>query len=200
LLPHDWPSVNLLPYLLLENEWLLGSVLILAGLIVAAVLTARGRKVGLIVAALGVIAILLATVVHTGREQVLTRTRAVSEIIMPPIRDMDAFRDALAPSVIFTIPHVPDFSYDREEIIALAGRVSERYTTEVFARTALKAHMVEPGHGRTYIAIWMLFDEVGQVKTNWVLDWRRGDDGEYRISRIEWLGLNNNEPRPSVLP
>jgi hypothetical protein len=189
--PTDWPDPPLLNRLLLENPWPLAIAFAAVAVVMFLVAGRRDdhrlRNLAAVPAGLAVGVIALGGMVTTEREQLEARTRALAEAVAEPF-DLDAVRE-------LTTEDARLLKWNREQMIAIARHAADRVTIDGYTVTNLMAHPESDRYGRTYIAAFGRAESSrrggGRFKTSWMLRWRRGDDGAWRLSEVEDVEVNN---------
>jgi hypothetical protein len=210
---NDWPNPPLLNYLLLENPWPLFAVLVVAGLM--GVVYAVRRKMYRLalgctaVIAVGIALVPLASMVQTDREQLIMRTAALANAVVPKF-DAGRLGELLAPIVTFSVKDMTPMSSSKQELLALAERAHRRYTFEKSAVTALDARQLSDTTGKSDLSVRvevaakpdssMAIFGSGPVATRWMLDWQQNAQGKWMLSGVRWLQVNGREPAESMVP
>lgn len=188
--PENWPEPPLLSSLLLENPWPL--MVALAAVAVGMYLVAGRRDdrrlrmltaVPLVLAG-GVYG--LASAVTTDREQLEANTLALAEAVTEPF-DLETLK-------ALTTEDARLLRWNREQLIAIARAAADRVTLDGYTVTNLMVEPPSEQYGRTYIAALgraATRRGGGSFRTRWMLRWRRGEDGKWRLSEVEKVHVNN---------
>lgn len=205
-------SPSLVPYLLLENPWILAGLLIVAAGAAFVVLNNRRRAraalaTGGLLALLGVGVIALAMLVTTDREQVGSSTR---ELIHAIARAEPGPVDRLLSEIAtLAIEGALRDEFDKEQIIGLVRDAAAR--DGVYDAGGANVAAVE--HRIREVRIGLESDVIARSQVNvvvtpsitniptgtwWELDWDKHPDGAWRVRRIElvWVaGVRSIGPR-----
>lgn len=190
--PPDWPEPSLFQSYVLESPWALAVALLAlaVGLFVAGGRRDQARlqwsSLVPLLAAVGVLAVSYA--VETDRERIAGQTRALAEAVADPF-DAEAMRSRLTEDVYLL------GLGGRDVLMRVAERASERVRIRRYSVMDLRVHVQGARSGRSYIAVWA-DTEGGQrypggwFRTQWLLNWRKEADGEWRLSGVDRVFAN----------
>lgn len=190
-------------HLLLENPWPLVIVLICA----AAVLRVIGRrhdKRALNVAALltllaagGVIA--LAHFVATPRERVTAATHALLDATAD--NDPATIERLLAPRIVLT-DEAGNVKVSVGELRPRLDRALEKFPINSQRAKTLMVETRGDGFASAHLALRTGFADNAYppAHTQWRLEWRRGEDGAWRLVEVRWLKWMGRTPPWHGLP
>lgn len=195
----DWPPPPLLTHWLLESPWLVCIALLTVAVALWLVGWRRAQRrpviAGAIAAVLAGIVLLIAALVETDRERMARRTRELVRAAVTPV-NLDTFRETLSENASF-------FGRDREQIVSTLERSAGRWRVRQAYITRLETHQDDESHGQTYFSVITPLDTSfggGSAQTRWLLSWTKEPDGQWRVTRIKWLTLNDRDARESDLP
>ncbi len=188
----------ILPYLVLEEPWML--MLTLAGVgVVLWVIGGQRASRRLRWASLGLIAssggvYVLATVVQTDRERLITATQSLVEATAP--LDASTIRSRLGPHATLSGPDGDPWLPAGELLDELESAL-RRYEVEEHRIASVGA---EAGDrvGRSVLDLRTTMEDSVYaglpVRTVWVLTWTREPDGRWRVSDLRWMQVNGQRP------
>jgi hypothetical protein len=148
---------------------------------------------------------LVALVVATPREQVHERTRLLLERAAPtgePAEvDIDALRQLFTSGAVLLHP-TRGHGIPVTELLDAAARFGTLSRIDRHRLSAFSGGLRPDGQVSSVIDVTSFGGQVGVPRpTRWRLTWRLGDDGAWRISRVEWLDHPHGlSPNPAVLP
>lgn len=191
------PAPPALEHYLLENPWPLVIVLVVAALVAAALLNrrARGRQAllaagGLLIVAGAVIA--AAALVTTTRETLIQRTRELVDATAKA--DIAALQDMLASDV-----ELRTFFFDRgrprgELLDDVRRYMGQEYPVQSHREDSAQATIDGRNAARTQVHVVVRAREVTMydvpVGSWWRIEWRKDDDGQWRVRGLECLQLD----------
>jgi hypothetical protein len=195
----DWPDPPLVTHAIFESPWLVCIALLTTAVALTLVGYRRAQRgpvlAGAVAAGLAVLVVVIASLVTTGRERMLDRTRKLVQAAIVPV-NLDAFGEILSRDVEF-------FGRGYDQILATLDRSTDRWRVRQAYITRLAVHQDSETRGQTYLSVVTRLDTSlggGSAQTRWLLHWRRESDDRWRISRIEWLTLNDRDAREGDLP
>ena len=195
----DWPPPPFFTHAFFENPWLLCIGLLTLAAAMALIGYRQARRGPMIAGAaalvLAGIVLLVALMVTTDRERMVQRTRSLVKAAIVPV-DLGEFREILSRDVEL-------FGRGYEQIIDTLDRSTHRWRVRQAYITRLKVHQSDENRGQTYLSVVTRLDTSiggGSAQTRWLLHWRKEADGAWRITRIEWVSLNDRDARESDLP
>jgi hypothetical protein len=198
----------LLEHLLLESPWLLISMLACLGLtliLITAVKGSRQKAVwGLTFLTLGAGTYLLSAMVVTNREHVAEATKTLLVSTAP--FDQISLGTLLDTHITITGPntesennftpnktHTSDTAWQASKSDVLT-RLKTACTTFPLTQNVLKELEVESisdTHARSHFVALSVATN-GRARTRWLLDWKKNADGNWVVTRVQWL----NEKHP----
>ena len=174
-------------HLLFETPWWLPTVVIGVGAVIAYTANKRRemklRTAGLVVIALGVGLALVSHFVDTDQERAVKRTKQI--VTSFEKKDWATMRDLMHPRVSLSIANVPLTLYsDRDQIVARAQDVSDRYGFHSVTITSLEARQDQTG-GRP-------------IPSTWEFEWLESANGWalYKIRAIQVAGQQSDRIEP----
>ncbi|MFP4223848.1 MAG: DUF4440 domain-containing protein [Phycisphaeraceae bacterium] len=194
-------SGSLLPYLLFEQPWPLIAVgLVLAFLvwIIAGRVARFGwRWASLALLALAVGVWVLAWVVDTPREQVRESTRTLIQATAAPA-EVEQFFALLAPDMTLRGPD-GEVWYDAQEVRDTLAPVLRRYEVDAQSIHGLQIEVQGEDAARALLQLRTEVDAYGlSARTRWILTWRRGEDGAWRLVDMQWLRVQGRPPERGI--
>jgi hypothetical protein len=138
---------------------------------------------------------LLSRIVTTGREAMTARSRTLVESTQPP--DLAGFRGHFAPTATLVRA---DGSHlmDAPMIVATVERILQQYRVSDHEIQKLDAEDFGNGRGETDLVVRTRASDI-PVWNRFAITWTRNADGQWVVSKIRWVELNNQEP-PSRVP
>jgi ketosteroid isomerase-like protein len=197
--PGDWQP-PLLEHLTLENPWPLAGALAAVAVAVFLVMGRRGNRRGQMFAlipllpAVGVIVV--AQVIETEREAMAAGTRAAIAAVTEPFNEAALSGDFTDAAQLV----VGDYNLQREGMLTLARLTLQKTPITGTWVTRLDAREVTPNTGQVALVVLAQIKDAGAVKMRWLLDWRRGEDGRWRMSRATLETVNDQAAQGSQLP
>lgn len=182
---------------LLEDPW--PAVVVLGCVAFALLVTGMRRNRGAWHVAAGVAALaaggvyVLAATVQTDRERVEQRTRELVAATAP--LDAPTLRQLIDDQATVTLPG--------GEPLRLAGVLSDelisavdRFAVESQSIRGLHVEAPQPGAATARLDVRTVLggDVHYPVRTEWLITWRRGDDGRWRVAAVQWLEFQNRPP------
>ncbi|MCA9282970.1 MAG: hypothetical protein H6812_05570 [Phycisphaeraceae bacterium] len=176
-------------------------VLIIASFIVFTILSKRGRaRASWIALSVGVLlaagAFLTARMVTTDREHIAAGARAfVAAVARTDTRQVsNLLDDRLVVTVNGSIaPYV-----DKDRVVTAASTLGHygirRASTRIDAVSVQRA-----GSGKADIGVLVTTESAGNATSTWTLEWRKGPDGSWRITALDWRTINGQSPSLSML-
>lgn len=197
--PLDWPPPPPFTHYVMENPWPLAACLFTAAVALLLIGYRRGGAPPRIVAGVIGIAtigfIALSMVIKTDREVMADRTRALVNAAVLPV-DIDTFRETLSRESRF-------FGRDYEQILSTIQTATDHWRVKQAFITNLLARRDGDTRGRTYLSVITRIDTSiggGSAQTRWLLHWQKEPDGAWRVTRIDWLSLNDRDASEGDLP
>lgn len=181
------PDPPMLSHFLLVNPWPLSLSLAAAAIVLAWIARQRGAgklataALVLILAALAVQ--VAATMVQTGREEVITETQSFLDTTAP--LNVDAFAARLDSRITVNVPSGPWLTGDAA-IVARLRREAGKFVIQRQVILHIEAEMRGDNAART------LFDvrtetSAGSFPSRWMITWVRFTGDPWQILSIEWL-------------
>jgi hypothetical protein len=185
------PSAPAIERLLLANPWPATTVLVLLAIAVFVVLNARGKlRQGAIaagvLAALAALAFGLSTLIETDREALKMQTNAlVSAVIQVDRPEMEKL---LEDDLSMRATRIPRNADKQQVINTVESVLGGLYQVTDHDILETQAAIYGPRVGSTQVRV-RVASEFGALPSWWRIDWKRGDDGFWRASRIEALWI-----------
>ena len=189
-------------HLLFETPWWLPTVVIGVGAVIAYTANKRRemklRTAGLVVIARGVGLALVSYFVDTDQERAVKRTKQI--VTSFEKKDWATMRDLMHPRVSLSIANVPLTLYsDRDQIVARAQDVSDRYGFHSVTITSLEARQ-----DQTIITVSLSLltvqDQTGgrPIPSTWEFEWLESANGWalYKIRAIQVAGQQSDRIEP----
>lgn len=206
------PASDYLSYLFLENPWILAVILTLCAAIVGTLGWRFGRHgmmifaLASLLAAVGIVA--MAKLVQTDREAVHRQAVELVEIAITP-SDTEALANLLDENVTLQVAGATIHTH-REQLIRQIQRVDGSYDITRWSVLLWRIESQPQDRWRVKLTISTTLRIPGDplfssgdgqaVTTDWEMIWLRSTDDAWRLSRINWTGLNGREPSKSLLP
>jgi hypothetical protein len=197
---------------LFESYWpglvLFGALALIFGF---RALQSRNGRLGVaaaLAAALAIAVVPLTLVVETTREALIARTRQLVRIAVPdPKIDYDALTAMTTAEANLLVGKNPDAVADgREQLLDTARRAERQYRVEHHGIRRVEARRIEPNHGQSFLRLTTALSRSGGagltvgLSTEWLIDWRRDEDQNWRITRITLLTIAGRRASADQLP
>lgn len=185
------PPAPAMERLLLANPWPAVIVLILLAIAAFVILNARGRlRQGSIAA--GILLVLaglafgIATLVQTDHENLKAQTRAlVSAVVEVNRSEMENLLDE---DLTMRATRLPANADKQQVIDTVESVLGNQYRASDHDILELQAAIFGPRVASTQVRV-RVASEFGAIPSWWRIDWKRGDDGQWRATRIEALWI-----------
>ncbi|MFA9477024.1 DUF4440 domain-containing protein [Phycisphaerales bacterium AB-hyl4] len=189
-------------HLLLERPWPLVVALLVGAILIRYVARQRRQPVmghvalGLAIAAGGVLA--LAWTVTTDRQLLERHTRQLVAATESP-GDFSVIDRLLAPDAVLTGPD-GDVWMNLSAIRNQLEQAIDRYTIDDQIIRDIGAEVTGDNRARSAFDLRTYSGAQAGLPTRstWTLHWRRGDDGEWRITRVQWDSFMDRPPSRSL--
>jgi len=186
---------------LFEKPISTAAVILIATLIVFFILNQRARaRAAWTAAAVGVLiaaaAFMTARLVTTDREHMVAGARAfVAAVASTNTREVsNLLDDRLVVTLNGSVVPFVDKEYVINRAASLGSYGIKRASTRIDAVATTRT-----GAGRTDIGVLATTESAGNTTTTWSLEWRKGAEGQWRITTLDWRTILGQPPTQSML-
>ncbi|MFG0252102.1 MAG: hypothetical protein ACF8NJ_04430 [Phycisphaerales bacterium JB038] len=186
----------------LENPWPVGVLALAAALIALYLLSQLGKaRQGLLTAIVLVVVaaavFTLAPRVETSREAVMQRSGRLVDAAA--VGEEATVADLLSEEVRLRVADNP-LSLGRDTILALVRRVGRDRLIASHSVNDTRAGRAQPTRLTSQVQVSAVAaGGGGAMPTWWQLEWKRSEDGAWRVEEIIWLTLGPNRPSAALL-
>ena len=191
----DPPSSGLITRYVLENPWPLGIALVLLAIVLAWVAVRQGRSSTYAVAAaailLGIIVLSVGTAITTpGEHGKRITTMLVDKVVENDLTEAAAALFDDSATLSFGSPNNPglDIEYIRSMIDSVPAYKIHSNTIRM-----LDGFSESSDSAIVHLGCFTETD-FGYAPTTWILRVERQDDGQWLITKVTWMTINNRAP------